>query len=201
MHHQIVLHFAQLCVFLNLSGVLSFILSLSTQQLREQPEKHKNVNFITLNFPCLDARGSDALWWASPTERTPFSPLPQARRRAQTSQWMRTGRPLKAQRLWSLSMPRNPPSSPTCATSPATRSRSMPVTTRPTPPAAAWQRMSAPAQCLKVRRPDRSFISITQEWRSCTLCNKITSNLVPTDTSQPLTVRNFGCVLQVGSFC
>uniref|UniRef100_A0A671YZZ0 Tyrosine-protein kinase receptor n=1 Tax=Sparus aurata TaxID=8175 RepID=A0A671YZZ0_SPAAU len=31
LHNEIVLHFAQLCVFLNLSGVLSFILSLSTQ--------------------------------------------------------------------------------------------------------------------------------------------------------------------------
>lgn len=110
-----------------------------------------HVNNFNLASPCLDARDSDALWWALLTEHTPSSPPPQAQRTAQASQRMRMRRPLKAQRLWWRSTPRSPLSSPTCATSPATRLRSMLVTTPLTPHAAAWQRMSAPAQCLKVK--------------------------------------------------
>lgn len=109
-----------------------------------------HVNPFKPASPCLDARDSGALWWALQTEHTPSSRPHRAQRTAQASQRTRMRRPLKARRLWSLSTPRSPPSFPTCATSPAIRLRSMLVITPLILHAAAWQRMSAPARCLKV---------------------------------------------------
>lgn len=61
----------------------------------------------------------------------------------------------RAGRWCSKPAPKSPRSSPTCSTSPATRSRSRPATTPRTRAAAACLHTSTLARCLNVRPPDR----------------------------------------------
>lgn len=113
----------------------------------------KSIRMVAFLSPFffLGAQDSGAPSWAWPTKHTLPSPLHWAPRTARISQTVM--RPSKTKRQWSWFTPRSPRSSPSCATSPATRSRSTPATTPPTPAAAAWRPTSAPARCLKVRRP------------------------------------------------